>query len=227
VSEDICAAESLSRLQIYIHTLEEGWRPLLGHRFDSALGAFVGEGSGSMIIAVLGPAEALKQPESPEAPAPEAAPTPADGFLRAPLPLPLMEGESVPETLPDGAVASAGIPVEGPGESGGPVPGDPAAVAPQSAAKPLFDLEFMDQPGVPQPASSLFAGQDPDRSGAPADGGDGEKKEKKRKKKDRAAAEAAGTAPATPETEQAPRKAKKKVTQDAAPRSRAPKTNFN
>jgi acyl-homoserine-lactone acylase len=227
VPEDICAAESLSRLQIYVHTLEEGWRPLPGHHFDSALGGFVGQGSGSMIIAVLGPIEALKQPESPEVPAPGVAAAPAADFLRAPLPVPVMEGESVPEMVPDGAVASAEGSVEGIGEVGGPVAGDPAAAVPQPAQKPLFDLEFMDQPGVPQPASSLFSGQDPDRSGGTADGGDGEKKEKKRKKKDRAVEEAAGTAPAAPETEQAPRKAKKKVTQDTAPRSRAPKTNFN
>jgi acyl-homoserine-lactone acylase len=227
VPEDICAAESLSRLQIYVHTLEEGWRPLPGHHFDSALGGFVGQGSGSMIIAVLGPIEALKQPESPEVPAPGVAAAPAADFLRAPLPVPVMEGESVPEMVPDGAVASAEGSVEGIGEVGGPVAGDPAAAVPQPAQKPLFDLEFMDQPGVPQPASSLFSGQDPDRSGGTADGGDGEKKEKKRKKKDRAVEEAAGTVPAAPETEQAPRKAKKKVTQDTAPRSRAPKTNFN
>lgn len=217
VPDEICAAESLNRLQIFVHTLEAGWRRLPEQRFDGALGAFVGQGNGSMIIAVLGPEEALKKPEAPEFPAPGAAP--ADDFLRAPLPIPVMENEGAP----DGAVASAEAHPEAAVAGEGSVPGDSVAAGSQPTTKPLFDLEFMDQPGVPQPASSLFSGPDSHRS----DGGDGKKKEKKRKKKEPSVEEATDPAPPTPEAEEKPRNAKKKLVQEPGTRTRAPRTNFN
>jgi hypothetical protein len=227
VPDEICAPESLNRLQIFVHTLEAGWRPLPGQRFDGPMDAFVGQGTGSMIITVLGPVEALKQPEAPETPTPGAAQAPTDEFLRTPMPAPVMEGESAAGPTPEGAVALAEGPVEGGVQAAEPVPGDPAELPAQPAQKPLFDLEFMDQPGVSQPVSSLFSGPDTDRSAATSKGGDGEKKEKKRKKKEDAVDAPPEAAPPAPEVEEKPRKAKKKVTQDPAPRTRAPRTNFN
>ena len=227
VPDEICAPESLNRLQVFVHTLEAGWRPLPGQRFDGPMDAFVGQGTGSMIITVLGPVEALKQPEAPETPTPGAAQAPTDEFLRTPMPAPVMEGESAAGPTPEGAVALAEGPVEGGVQAAEPVPGDPAELPAQPAQKPLFDLEFMDQPGVSQPVSSLFSGPDTDRSAATSKGGDGEKKEKKRKKKEDAVDAPPEAAPPAPEVEEKPRKAKKKVTQDPAPRTRAPRTNFN
>jgi hypothetical protein len=206
VPEELCAPEFLSRLQIHTHTLEAGWRPLVGQHFDSALGAFVGQGEGAVIIAILGPTEVLKTPETTEGPDTGVEGVPADGFLRSPLPLPVMDGAADQSETANAAAAP------GAGEAGVP------AEAPKPE-KPLYEIEYMDTPGDPPgevvPGAEAAQGGEPVPAGseavaAPEAPVDGKKVEK----------------PAEVKKEEKPRKAKK-IRRDDAPRTRAPRTNFN
>lgn len=132
VPEDRCRTENLSRLQIYTYTPESGWALLPNQRFDRAKNAFTGTGSGSLMIAVLGPLDVLIEPEPESEPGSGTAvlaeaPAP-DAFLRSPIvPLP-------PETeTPDGAAPPA---------AGEAVP-EPVAEPAKPPEKKLYDLEIM------------------------------------------------------------------------------------
>lgn len=226
VPEESCASEYLSRLQIHTHTLEGGWRPLTGQRFDSVSSAFIGQGSGAVIIAILGPAEALKQVEVTETAEPGEEVAPADGFLRTPLPVPAMEA------VEDGdapGIAAAGDAVEGE------VPVAETGAPPE---RRLYDIEFMDTPGAPQGEGEPGAvvtteGETVAAGEATAEGAEGapeaqkgkSRAEKKAEKEARKQAEKQAEMQAGPVVE-APRKAKK-VRDEGTTRTRAPRTNFN
>lgn len=206
VPEESCSPEFLSRLQIYTHTLEAGWRPLVGQSFDSAAACFRGQGKDSVIIAILGPAEVLKQPETAPGPDPVEEAAPGDAFLRAPLPAPAMGIEAAPPEK--GETTPAEKPAEGE------VPTPPAPE--RKPERRLYDIEYMDTPGAPKDGKEGEAPKEgeavPTAEGAipqesapqTAPATEPEKKDKKQDK---------------------PRKARK-IKQEEAPRTRAPRTNF-
>lgn len=161
VPEDRCQPQHLKRLHLYSYTQKDGWNPVLGQRFDAARGAFMGEGTGTPLIAVLGPHELLQV----ALPAPDMVaenpvePEPGNAFLRAPVQPP----------TPEDAVAPGDA--EGPAEPG--AEGEGAAAPPPTVPKnPYFDLEFMDQ----QPKGAGYAG-----AGVPGqEGGEAAPERKKR-----------------------------------------------
>lgn len=157
VGEAQCAPENLTKLQIHTHTLEEGWRPLLGGRYDSATSSFRGQGGGSPIVAVLGPADVLKADGAPVDEAADSAEAPAapDEFLRAPMPAPEMEGPAEADETPEGETVEGG-PSGIAATEATPDGGAPEVTAPTQPEQKLFDVEFMEQPD-----QSGVAGIDP------------------------------------------------------------------
>jgi hypothetical protein len=217
-------------LQIHTHTLEEGWRALRGQRFDSVSSAFIGQGSGSTIIAILGPAEALKQVDAPETPESGPETAPSGDFLRTPLPAPVMEA-TVEGDQPE--IAEAGDVTVAP-EGALPVTEAAAPAEPR-----LYDIEYMEKPGAPEGEGEVEAteGEAVAEGKIAVEGTELPKgksrAEKKAEKEARRQAEKLAQEQAAMQAEiqagqlvETPRKAKK-VRVDGATRSRAPRTNFN
>lgn len=179
VPADRCDPAYLSRLQLHTYAPEKGWTPLAGQAFNRTHEVFSGSGSGSVMIAVLGPHDLLIEP-APDAPDDSAvlavAPAP-DDFLRGPIVTPIPEPGS--EGMADVAETDGeGLETEARSE----VP----------AQKPLFDIEFMET--VPGLESDDVAEGVED---------EGRRGRKKRKAEEEAAAEAAAT-DAEPEVGNAP-----------------------
>ena len=134
VPADRCRPEHGGQLRLFSYTQENGWTPLPGGRFDAARGVYSGEGSGTPMVAVLGPhGFRLDTAPAPEAVAENAVePEPSSEFLRAPVAVegPDSEGLNGTDVVPIDPAAG--------GEAGTMTP-------PAIPKNPYFDVEYLDQ----------------------------------------------------------------------------------
>ncbi len=138
VPESVCRSESQSRLRFYTYTRDGGWEVLLSQRFDDTRRAFVGSGSGPVMMAIMGPEVLREKPADDETP-----------ILTAEAERPEEGKTGAFEANPAEVVVNP-TPVP---EEGDVVPGDEAMVETAAPAAPapqqrLFDLEVVGGPAA-------------------------------------------------------------------------------